>query len=78
MFSTNPFYFNLIRKYIITFGTLFNKIYITRSNNAGEEVARIRVPNTYGPKYKALTRVVQDPAIDRPTATYPLPMTLLS
>lgn len=74
MFSTNPFYFNLIRKYIITFGTLFNNIYITRSNNAGEEVARIRVPITYGPKDKALTRVVQDPAIDRPTATYPLPM----
>lgn len=74
MFSTNPFYFNLIRKYIITFGTLFNNIYITRSSSAGEEVARIRVPITYGPKDKALTRVVQDPAIDRPTATYPLPM----
>lgn len=74
MFSTNPFYFNLIRKYIITFGTLFNNIYITRSDTSGNEIARIRVPITYGPKDKALQRVVQDPNIDRPTATYPLPM----
>ena len=27
-----------------------------------------------GPKEKALTRVIQDPNIDRPLATYPLPM----
>jgi len=74
MFSTNPFYFNLIRKYIITFGTLFNNIYIERFNSAGAEVSKIRVPITYGPKDKALTRVFQDPNIDRPTATYPLPM----
>lgn len=74
MFSTNPFYFNLIRKYIITFGTLFNNIYIERTDKNGNQVSKIRVPITYGPKDKALTRVFQDPNIDRPTATYPLPM----
>lgn len=74
MFSTTPFYHNLIRKYIITFGTLFNNIYITRTDKNGKVINNMRVPITYGPKDKALTRVVQDPSIDRQTAVYPLPM----
>jgi hypothetical protein len=74
MFSSTPFYFSTIRKYIILFGTLFNGIYITRTNSAGNTTFIERVPITYGPKDKMLTRVVQDPNIDRPTATYPLPM----
>ena len=74
MFSTTPFYHNLIRKYIITFGTLFNNIYISRTDKNNNMTAYMRVPITYGPKDKALTRVVQDPNIDRQTATYPLPM----
>ena len=74
MFSTTPFYFNLIRKYVITFGTLFNNIYITRSDASGNTLDYMRVPVIYGPKDKALSRVVQDPNIDRPTAVFPLPM----
>ena len=69
-----PFYFSLIRKYIICFGTLFNNIYITRTDKTGTVKDLIRVPITYGPKDKALARVIQDPNIDRPSATYPLPM----
>jgi hypothetical protein len=74
MFNSTPFHFDLIRKYIITFGTLFNNIYTTREDKDGNSVSRIRVPLTYGPKEKSLTRVVQDPAVDRPVAVYPLPM----
>jgi len=74
MFSSDPFYFSLIRKYIITFGTLFNSIYIERTDKDGNKLVRVKVPITYGPKDKALTRVFQDPDIDRPTATFPLPM----
>lgn len=74
MFSKKPFYFSLIRKYIISFGTLFNNIYITRTDKNGVVTVLERVPITYGPKDKMLARVVQDPNIDRPTATYPLPM----
>jgi hypothetical protein len=74
MFSTTPFYFSSIRKYIILFGTLFNNIYISRTNSAGKTTVVERVPITYGPKEKMLTRVTQDPNIDRQTATYPLPM----
>ena len=69
-----PFYFSTIRKYITLFGTLFNDIRITRTDADSHVTVLERVPITYGPKDKMLARVIQDPAIDRPTATYPLPM----
>jgi hypothetical protein len=53
---------------------LFNGIYISRTDKNGNVTLIERVPITYGPKDKMLARVVQDPNIDRPTATYPLPM----
>lgn len=74
MFSKNPFYFSSIRKYIILFGTLFNNIYISKTDKDGNLTLIQRVPITYGPKDKMITRVAQDPGIDRPTATFPLPM----
>jgi hypothetical protein len=72
MFST-PFYFSLLRKYVILVGTLFNNIRITRTDASGNQVSLMRVPITYAPKDKMLARVIQDPNIDRPTATLPLP-----
>ena len=69
-----PFYFGLIRKYVILMGTLLNNIRITRTDASGNTVALLKVPITYGPKDKMLARIKQDPAIDRPTATAPLPM----
>ena len=68
------FYFGLIRKYVILVGTLFNDLRITRTNAAGDTTALIKVPITFSPKDKMLARVTQDPNIDRPTATLPLPM----
>lgn len=72
MFGT-PFYFSLIRKYVILVGTLFNNIKITRTDSEGNQTALIKVPITYAPKDKMLARVIQDTAIDRQTATIPLP-----
>jgi hypothetical protein len=69
-----PFYFSLIRKYVILTGTLFNNIRITRTDSSGKVTSLIKVPITYAPKDKMLARVLQDPAIDRPAATIPLPM----
>lgn len=69
-----PFYFSLIRKYVILVGTLFNNIRITRTNSSGDVTSLLKVPITYAPKDKMLARVLQDPGIDRPTATAPLPM----
>ena len=69
-----PFYFSLIRKYVILMGTLLNDIRITRTDSAGNVTSLLKVPITYAAKDKMLARVIQDPAIDRPSATTPLPM----
>ena len=72
MFGT-PFYFSLLRKYVILTGTLFNNIKITRTDKNGNQVALLKVPITYAPKDKMLARVIQDTALDRQSATIPLP-----
>ena len=70
----DPFYFSLIRKYVILMGTLVNNIRITRTDKNGNVTALLKVPVTYAPKDKMLARVFQDPNIDRQTAVAPLPL----
>jgi hypothetical protein len=53
-----------LRKYIIVFGTLFNDIYINRTNTAGEIIQTLKIPLTYGPKDKVLARLEQNPTLD--------------
>lgn len=55
---------DVIRKYVVLFGTLFNDIYITRDSSAGEHVQTIKVPLSYGPKEKFLARLGGDPTLD--------------
>lgn len=62
------FYFQLIRKYVVIFGSLFDNINITRTNEDGTTQAVIKVPLTYAPKDKVLVRLAQDPNIDRESA----------
>ena len=69
-----PFYFSLMRKYVILMGTLLNNIRITRTDSSGNTTALLKVPITYGPKDKMLARIMQDPALDKGTAVGPLPM----
>lgn len=52
-----------LRKYIIVFGTLFNDIYINRTNSSGEITQTLKVPLTYGPKDKVLARLEQNPTM---------------
>jgi hypothetical protein len=70
----NPFYFSLLRKYVILVGTLFNNIRITRIDKDGNTTAIIKVPVTYSPKDKMLARVIQDAGVTRQTAVTPLPV----
>lgn len=70
----DEFYHNIIRKYVIIFGTLFNDIHITRQDKDGDDVMKMKVPITYGPRDKMLARAMQDPDLDRPSATVVLPM----
>lgn len=62
------FYHESIRKYVIVFGNMFNGIYVQRFNNAGARIQNIKVPIAYGPKQKFLTRLNQDPNLDRDVA----------
>lgn len=54
---------DVLRKYVILFGTLFNDIYINRDNSSGEYVQNFRVPLSYGPKEKFLARLDGDPTL---------------
>ena len=40
-----------LRKLVIAFGSLFNELYVTRSDSNGVESQRLRVPLTYGAKW---------------------------
>ena len=62
------FYHQTIRKYVVLFGTLFNDLNIEKKNSSGNVVSRQKVPIAYGPKQKFLTRIRQDPNIDRQVA----------
>jgi hypothetical protein len=62
------YYHGTIRKYIISFGNLFNDIVIARLNTAGERVQSIAVPLAYGPKEKFLVRLRQDPNFEQAVA----------
>jgi len=75
MFGHPVFYFSLIRKHVILVGTLFNDIYITRTDpTADNEVTTlIKVPVQFGPKEKALARLDSDPDANRQTAVLTLP-----
>ena len=65
----HTFYFSIIRKYVIYFGTLFNDIHITREDKNGNLVDLLKIPLSYAPKEKMLVRFESDPDIDRPFAT---------
>lgn len=62
------FYNQLIKKYIVVFGTMFNDIAITKRNQDDTIVKNVRVPISYGPKEKFLVRKEADPNLDRPYA----------
>lgn len=68
MSFVNHFYNALTRKYVSLFGTLFNKITITRDTTTGTEVQRMVVPISYGPYQKFLTRIIQDPDLNKKSA----------
>lgn len=58
-----------IRKYVVLFGTLFNNLYITREDASGATIQTLKIPLSYGPKEKFLSRINMDSRLDRPIAT---------
>lgn len=69
MLGNESFRHDLLRKYSLVVGSLFNEISVTHRNpSTGEVVRTIKVPLTYAPKEKILARVTADPRIDRQAA----------
>lgn len=68
MTIVNHFYNQTTRRYIALFGSLFNKLSITREDENGAEVQRMVVPIAYGPFQKFLARITQDPDLNSPSA----------
>ena len=59
------YYNQIVRKYIIGFGNLFNDIVVQRLNSAGVRVQSIAVPIAYGPKEKFIVRLAQDSNLEK-------------
>ena len=61
------YYHEILRKTIISFGTIFNDIHIRHRDGAGKESSDMRVPLAYGPMQKFLARLEQQPDLNRAT-----------
>jgi len=61
------FYHEIIRKTVISFGTLFNDIHVRHQDSTGKDISQIKVPISYGPKQKFLARLQQQPELNKAT-----------
>jgi len=62
------FYHEIIRKTIISFGTLFNNIYIRHLNKDGSVADETKVGLSYGPTQKFLAKIQQQADLKKPIA----------
>ena len=59
------FYHEIIRKTVISFGTLFNEVHVRHQDATGKDISDIKVPISYGPKQKFLARIQQQPDLNK-------------
>ena len=62
------FYHEILRKTIISFGTLFNNISIKHEDSSDNVVSVVKIPLAYGPTQKFLARINQSPDLNKPFA----------
>lgn len=68
-FANNQWFsHDLIRKYTIYFGSLFNDMTIQRFDKDENRIQTLPVPISYAPKNKLLVRTKTDPELDREVA----------
>jgi hypothetical protein len=60
------FYNEILRKTVVSFGSLFNDISIKHTDNSNEVIDVIKVPLAYGPTQKFLARLEQSPDLNKP------------
>jgi len=59
------FYHEIVRKTVVSFGTLFNQIYVKHYDQSGNVESEIKVPLAYGPRQKFLARLEQQAELNR-------------
>lgn len=59
------FYHEVIRKTIVSFGTLFNQIYIKHQDSQSKNISEMKVPLAYGPRQKFLARLDEQSELNR-------------
>ena len=69
MLGNAHFYNRTIRKVVVAFGTLFNDILLIRYDKNNNSQMQMRVPLSYGPKEKYITRITSDPTLNKSIAT---------
>lgn len=62
------FYNEILRRTVVSFGTLFNNISIKHTNSSDDVVSVIKVPLSYGPTQKFLARLNQSADLNKSTA----------
>lgn len=67
------FYHSHIRKTVSVFGTLFNNIVVQRKDANGTVLNNVKVPLSYGPRQKFLTRLFEEPDLNAPEVAIRLP-----
>jgi|TARA_B100001094_G_scaffold231341_1_gene226133 hypothetical protein len=61
------FYHEILRKTVISFGTLFNDIDIKKTDASDNVTSVVKVPLAYGPMQKFLARLEQSPDLNKAT-----------
>jgi len=60
------FYHEILRRTVVSFGSLFNEINIKHTDNSDNVKSVIKVPLSYGPTQKFLARLEQSPDLNKP------------
>ena len=61
------YYHEILRRTVISFGTLFNEIHVRHTGKNGENLSEIKVPVSYGPRQKFLARIQLQPELNKAT-----------
>jgi hypothetical protein len=62
------FYHQILRKTVVSFGTLFNNIHVQKKDKDDDLISDLEVPLSYGPRSKFLAKIQQQEDLRKPTA----------
>ena len=65
------YWHGILRKYIVAVGTLFNDVHIERLDENGRKQGDMKVPLTYAPREKVLSRLEQNLDLQKQAITLP-------